>query len=293
MVPYPYICHAQKRGFLYMINFNGAIVSQDLQLSVNNRAFLFGDGVFETMKVVNNKIVFLEDHYFRLMAAMRIVRMEIPMNFTLEYLEEQILNLVKANNCETSARVRFSVYRNEGGFYLPSDNTISFLIQSVSLPNPYYLLDENQYEVELYKDFFVSKQLLSTIKTTNKMIHITGSIFAKENGYDNCLILNETKNIVEALQGNIFMVLDGKLITPPVSEGCLNGIMRKQILSMTKKINKYVVVEEAISPFDLQKAEELFITNVIKGIQPITKYRKKEFQNTLAKELITEINGLI
>lgn len=293
MVPYPYICHAQKRGFLYMINFNGEIVSQDLQLSVNNRAFLFGDGVFETMKVVNNKILFLEDHYFRLMASMRIVRMEIPMNFTLEYLEEQILLLVQANNCPTSARIRFSVYRNEGGFYLPSDNTISFLIQAVSLPNSYYLLNENPYEVELYKDFYVSKQLLSTIKTTNKMIHITGSIFAKENGYDNCLILNETKNVVEALQGNIFMVLDGKIITPPISEGCLNGIMRKQILSIAKKSNKYVVVEEAISPFDLQKAEELFITNVIKGIQPITKYRKKEFQNSLAKELITEINALI
>jgi len=135
--------------------------------------------------------------------------------------------------------------------------------------------------------------LLSTIKTTNKMIHITGSIFAKENGYDNCLILNETKNVAEALQGNIFMILDGKLITPPVSEGCLNGIMRKQILSIAKKSNKYVVVEEAISPFDLQKAEELFITNVIKGIQPITKYRKKEFQNAFAKELIAELNALI
>jgi len=129
-----------------MINFNGAIVSQDLQLSVNNRAFLFGDGIFETMKVVNNKILFLEDHYFRLMASMRIVRMEIPMNFTLEYIEEQILHLIQANNCQTSARIRFSVYRNEGGFYLPSDNTISFLIQAVLLPNPYYLLNENPYD---------------------------------------------------------------------------------------------------------------------------------------------------
>ena len=89
------------------------------------------------------------------------------------------------------------------------------------------------------------------------------------------------------------MILEGKLITPPVSEGCLNGIMRKQILSIAKKSNKYVVVEEAISPFDLQKAEELFITNVIKGIQPITKYRKKEFQNAFAKELIAELNALI
>ena len=276
-----------------MINFNGVLVSQDQQLSVNNRAFLYGDSVFETLKVVNNSILFLEDHYFRLMAAMRIVRMEIPMNFTLEYFEEQILSLVKTNNCESSARIRFSVYRNEGGFYLPMVNTISYIIQSVALPNQYYSLDENPYEVELYKDFYVSKQLLSSLKTNNKMVHITGSIFAKENGYDNCLILNETKNVVEALQGNIFMVLEGRLITPPISEGCLNGIMRKQILAIAKKNNEYEVVEAVISPFDLQKAEELFITNVVKGIQPISKYRKKEYQNTVATSLIQPLNLLI
>lgn len=276
-----------------MINFNGVLVTQDQQLSVNNRAFLYGDSVFETLKVVNNSILFLEDHYFRLMAAMRIVRMEIPMNFTLEYFEEQILSLAKINKCESSARIRFSVYRNEGGFYLPMVNTISYIIQSVALPNQYYSLDENPYEVELYKDFYVSKQLLSSLKTNNKMVHITGSIFAKENGYDNCLILNETKNVVEALQGNIFMVLEGRLITPPISEGCLNGIMRKQILAIAKKNNEYEVVEGVISPFDLQKAEELFITNVVKGIQPISKYRKKEYQNTVATSLIQPLNLLV
>lgn len=276
-----------------MINFNGVLVTQDQQLSVNNRAFLYGDSVFETLKVVNNSILFLEDHYFRLMAAMRIVRMEIPMNFTLEYFEEQILSLAKINKCESSARIRFSVYRNEGGFYLPMVNTISYIIQSVALPNQYYSLDENPYEVELYKDFYVSKQLLSSLKTNNKMVHITGSIFAKENGYDNCLILNETKNVVEALQGNIFMVLEGRLITPPISEGCLNGIMRKQILAIAKKNNEYEVVEGVISPFDLQKAEELFITNVVKGIQPISKYRKKEYQNTVTTSLIKPLNLLI
>lgn len=276
-----------------MINLNGVLVTQDQQLSVNNRAFLYGDSVFETLKVVNNSILFLEDHYFRLMAAMRIVRMEIPMNFTLEYFEEQILSLAKINKCESSARVRFSVFRNEGGFYLPMVNTISYIIQSVTLPNQYYSLDQNPYEVELYKDFYVSKQLLSSLKTNNKMVHITGSIFAKENGYDNCLILNETKNVVEALQGNIFMVLEGRLITPPISEGCLNGIMRKQILAIAKKNNEYEVVEGVISPFDLQKAEELFITNVVKGIQPISKYRKKEYQNTVATSLIQPLNLLV
>jgi branched-chain amino acid aminotransferase len=221
------------------------------------------------------------------MAAMRIVRMEIPMNFTLEYLEEQVLSLVEKNKIEQSARARITVYRNNGGLYLPTNNTVSFLIQTSAIENPVYSISEKEYEVDLYKDFYIPKQLLSTLKTTNKMIHVTGSIYAKENDLDNCILLNDSKNVVEALQGNLFMRMGNTLITPPISEGCLNGIMRKQILSFAKKETILEVVEQVISPFDLQKADELFVTNVIRGIQPITKYRKKEFEKDTAKVLNT------
>jgi branched-chain amino acid aminotransferase len=273
-----------------MINFNGTILSSDANLLVNNRAFLYGDGVFETVKIIDNKILFLEDHYFRLMSSMRVVRMEIPMNFTLEYLEEQILSLAKINNCSASARARITVYRNDGGYYLPQDNNISFLIHITPLEEKMYSIGKTPYEIDLYKDFYVTKQLLSSIKTTNKIINITGSIFAHENGLENCLLLNDSKNVIEALQGNIFMLLEGKLITPPVSEGCLNGVMRKQIIALAQKLENLEVIEEPISPFDLQKAEELFITNVIKGIQPITKYRKKEYGSKLANDLLIRLN---
>jgi len=276
-----------------MINFNGTIVSQDANILTQNRAFLYGDGVFETVKIINNKILFLEDHYFRLMSSMRVVRMEIPMNFTMEYLEEQILSLVNKSALADSSRARITVYRNDGGYYLPQSNTVSFLIHAVALENTLYSFEKRAYEVDLYKDFYITKQLLSSIKTTNKIINITGSIFASENGLDNCLLLNDSKNIVEALQGNIFMLLGNKLITPPVSEGCLNGVMRKQILSLAKKIENLEVVEDVISPFDLQKADELFVTNVIKGIQPITQYRKKTFTTNISDQLLDKLNEMI
>lgn len=276
-----------------MINFNGTIVSQDTNLLTQNRAFLYGDAVFETVKIVNSKILFLEDHYFRLMSSMRVVRMEIPMNFTMEYLEEQILALAKAKSIAKSARARITVYRNDGGYYLPQENTVSFLINVESLDDALYSINQKEYVVDLYTDFYVTKQLLSSIKTTNKIINITGSIFANENGLDNCLLLNDSKNVIEALQGNIFMLKGNTLVTPPVSEGCLNGVMRKQILALARKIENMNVLEEIISPFDLQKADELFITNVIKGIQPITKYRKKEFAIDMAKVLVNKLNEFI
>lgn len=275
-----------------MINFNGNVTSED-NLLTNNRGLLYGDSVFETVKILDGKILFVEDHYFRLMASMRIVRMEIPMNFTMEYFESQILSLATADNLEKSSRARITIFRNQGGFYLPKDNTVSFLIQVTALENAVYQVEKENYEVELYKDFFVTKHLLSTIKSSNRMINVTGSIFADENGYDNCLLVNDEKNVIEALNGNLFMLMGNKLITPPTSEGCLNGVMRKQVLTLARKIESLEVVEEPISPFDLQKADELFITNVIKGIQPITKYRKKEYEAKVSKEILLRLNAQI
>ncbi|PWA06384.1 aminotransferase class IV [Flavobacterium laiguense] len=276
-----------------MINFNGTLVSEDANTVAQNRGFLYGDAVFETVKIVNSKILFLEDHYFRLMSSMRVIRMEIPMNFTMESLEEQIVSLVKNNGLESSARARITIYRNEGGYYLPQNNTVSFFIQAVLVESALYALDGKEYEVDLYKDFYVTKHLLSSIKTTNRLINVTGSIYASENGLDNCILLNDSKNVVEVLQGNIFMLKGNVLTTPPVSEGCLNGVMRKQILKIAQKLEGIEVVEEIISPFDIQKADELFVTNVIKGVQPITKYRKKEFSIELSKALVAELNSLI
>jgi branched-chain amino acid aminotransferase len=273
-----------------MINFNGTLVVNDTNLLTQNRGFLYGDAVFETVKIVNSKILFLEDHYFRLMSSMRVIRMEIPMNFTLEYLEEQILALAKINNAHLASRARITVFRKEGGYYLPITNSVSFLITAELLNNAAYTINQNPYLVDLFTDFYITKHLLSSIKTTNRIINITASIFANENGFDNCLLLNDAKNIVEALQGNLFMVIGSKLITPPISEGCLDGIMRKQILILASKIENIEVSEEIISPFDLQKADELFITNVIKGIQPITKYRKKEYTINFASKLVQKLN---
>lgn len=275
-----------------MINFNGDSSAQENMLT-QNRAFLYGDAVFETVKIVKGKILFLEDHYFRLMASMRILRMEIPMNFTMEYFEEQLLSVVENNGYSASARARITVYRNDGGYYLPITNDISFLIHTSSLDNQSFVFETKECEVDLYKDFYISKQLLSTLKTTNKVVNVTASIYANENGLDNCILLNENKNVVEVLQGNIFMLRGNTLITPPISEGCINGIMRKQVLTLAKKIEGLEVIEEIISPFDLQKADELFFTNVIKGIQSITKYRKKEFSTTTANVLVQKLNELI
>lgn len=276
-----------------MVNYNGTIQEDSAVLIESNRGFLFGDAIFESLKVVHNKVLFLEDHYFRLMASMRICRMEIPMLLTMEYFEAQILQLIASLPKSNSFRVRFSVYRTSEGFYAPVTNEVAFIVSAIPLQQDIYQIEKEHYEVELYKDFYIPKQLLSTLKTNNKMLQIVGNVFAKENGYDNCLVLNDEKNIVEALQNNIFMKWGNEIITPTIAEGCLNGIMRKQVLELLKKMDGIVVKEAVISPFDLQKADELFLTNVISGIQPITKYRKKNYSIDFSNELVKLLNSTL
>ncbi|MCF4101760.1 aminotransferase class IV [Gillisia sp. M10.2A] len=275
-----------------MINLNGILVEDSkATINVSNRGLAFGDSVFETIRVINGKIIFWEDHYFRLMASMRIMRMEIPANFSPEFLENEIIELVSENNLiDSPARVRFTVYRKQGGLYRPQSLEIEYAIEVSKLSNPFYLFNTDFYEVELFKDHYINSGLLSTIKTNNKAVNVLGSIYGKENAYNNCLLLNENKSIVEALNGNIFLVKGDKIKTPPLTDGALNGIVRKQLLSIIKTIPDIEIEEVSISPFELQKADELFITNVIVGIQPITKYRKKEFRTEVSKNLLTKLN---
>lgn len=276
-----------------MINYNGSIQDTSNFSIENNRGFLFGDAIFETIKVNGTKILFLEEHYLRLMASMRICRMEIPMNFTMEFMEEEILKLIALQTNKVSNRIRFSVFRNAEGYYNPALNDVQFIITCSELDSDTYVFSSTSYEVELFKDFHISKHLLATLKTNNKMINVVASIFAKENGFENCLLINEDKNVVEATNGNIFMKIGNQIITPPTSDGCLNGIMRKQIIAIVNKMDTIEMIEKSISPFDLQKADELFMTNVISGIQSITKYRKKEFTSEVAKEITNLLNAAI
>jgi branched-chain amino acid aminotransferase len=278
-----------------MLNFNGDLLESNTNfINQENRGLRYGDSLFETIRVVNNKIYFWEDHYLRLMASMRILRMEIPMNFTMEYLEDQVLETIEANELgNTAVRIRFTVFRNKGGLYTPSTNEISFVIEAKKLGTPFFMIDEKDYEVELFKDFYVNVDMLSTLKTNNKIINVVGSIYAKENNYQNCILLNNQKMVVEALNGNLFMVVGNIIKTPPKSEGCLNGILRKKLIEIISKLENYTLEETTISPFELQKADELFVTNAIVGIQPITKYRKKKYLNTVAKDLVGKLNAAV
>lgn len=272
-----------------MLNFNGNLISQDsFFLSSNNRAFKYGDAIFETLKINNSSIVFWEDHYFRLMASMRMLRMEIPMEFTLEFLEKQILKTVSANSDINQIRVRLSVFRKDGGFYTPVSNEIDYLIEVSE--NKYSA--KSTYKIDLFKDFYNYSGLLSTIKTTNRMLNTIASVYKEENDLDNCILINEKKGIVEAINANIFVVKGNVIKTPALEEGCIKGVVRKKIIEMLQKNEDYILEQTSISPFEMQKADEVFLTNAIIGVQPVTNYRKKEFSTSIGEKINASLRML-
>lgn len=275
-----------------MVNYNGIVLPDSkVALRPKNRGLHYGDAVFETIKVSAGKILYWEDHYFRLMAAMRVMRMEIPMSFTLEFLEEEIKKTIEAISGKATAyRIKFLVWRSWGGKYTPLAKTVEYVIFAEVLDDPFYTLNEADYEVELFKDHYVNSGLLSTLKTNNRAINVLAGIYAEENEYQNCLLLNENKQVIEALNGNLFLVNGNTIKPPPLTDGCLNGIIRKQLIAILLQLPDYILEEASISPFELQKADELFVTNTIVGIQPVSKFRKKLYTTTVAKDLLAKLN---
>ena len=274
-----------------MINFNGIIKDQSDQIKYN-RAFLYGDSVFETLRIVDNKIVFWEDHYFRLMSSMRIIRLNIPDEYTPEFLEENILKLHKSVSKNSCSRARINVFRSSTGKYTPTENTPSFIISCEDTDNSIYTINDGEYVVDLFKDYHLDTQLISSLKTNNKIINVIASIYAKENGFNNCILLNKDKMIAEFINSNIFIVKNGQIFTPPISAGCLNGVLRKNLIKILNK-NSFSVYEQDISTFDLTQSDEIFGTNVIQGLFSVSKYRRKEYSNILSKQIIKLLNDNI
>jgi branched-chain amino acid aminotransferase len=272
-----------------MINFNSELYTKEnIQLTTDNRGFKYGDGIFETIKVVNKKVIFWEDHYFRLMASMRMLRMKIPMEFTLEFLEQEILKTVDSLEKAVSYRVRLNVFRKDGGLYTPKTNAINYLIEASEISTQ----SKTTYEIDVFKDFYNYSGLLSTVKTNNRMLNTLASIYADENDLDNCVLLNERKGVVEVANGNIFIVKDTVVKTPALTEGCIKGIVRNKVIEILTKNQDFTIEETAISPFEIQKADEVFITNAIVGIQVVTKYKKKSFTTELGNKLHASLRVL-
>ena len=269
-----------------MINYQGDIIElKALPVQDVKRATMYGDAVFETIRMRDNKLLFVEDHYFRLMASMRILRMPIPMEFTPEFFVDEA-NRLAEEVAVTDGRLRLQVVRKSEGKYTPDDNNeCVWWMELEELSTQDYTWTSNGLKVDLFKDHYIQPGLLSTLKSSNALPYVLAGIFAKENGFDAMLLVNDKKMLVEANAANVFVLKDKILKTAPLEDGPLRGVFRKNLIGWAKEIG-LEIKEESINPFELQKADEIWLTNTISGVQWVEKYRKRTYKGDKAKELI-------
>ncbi len=272
------------------LNYNGEIILADSPfLAADNRAFLYGDGLFETLRVIDGELLFFHQHYTRLTEGMKTLKMSIPDHFTPEYLKAQCDKALSENDLSEGARVRVTVYRDAGGFYLPDSNKIGFTIVCKPLEQNAYQLNEFGLSLDVYDELKKPINKLSNFKTLNTQLFVLASLDAKAKGLSDALILNDKHNVIETASSNIFLVSNGVLYTPSLEEGCLGGVMRMQVINLALE-NKLKVYECSLTPTRLLSADEIFITNTAKGIQWVGTYRAKRYYHKLSGFLLERLN---
>lgn len=265
--------------------YNGKLTKADkLLISPDNRSFRYGDGFFETIKVVNGKIGLADMHMERLFGSLELLQFQKPVYFTPDYLKEQILVLAKKNYHDKLARVRVTIFRGDGGLYDVNNHFPHHLVQTWELNPSNNLLNENGLVVDVFKDARKVCDHFSHVKSNNYLSYAMAALWAKQEHLNDALLLNPYDRVADATIANVFIVKDGMIKTPALTEGAVNGVMRRHLLKCLRDEN--MPVEECqLQPFELFEASEIFLTNAIYGIRWVKQLGENGYMNQLASIL--------
>lgn len=265
----------------YILHNFDLLREEDFSLKINNRSFLYSDGFFESIKVINSICFNLECHFDRIEKTSKFFKMDI--DFSCSELKK-ILEILILKNEIIGGNLRVVFYRESEGKYFPEENKISFVAEIEKLDNG-FLFNENGLKLGMFKEMRKDKSKFSNYKTTNAAIYVLASIYAKENIWDDCLLLNSENNIIESSNSNLFLVKENIIFTPPLGDGCVDGTMRNYLQS------QFNVVEKSITKKDLFVASEVFLTNSIKGVKWIERFEEKKYQShKIARLVFNKLN---
>ena len=270
------------------INLNGKIQAGDQPaLLVSNRGYRYGDGLFETIKLINERILLEPYHFERLFSGLSLLQFDIPKLFTAGMLRGEILDLSKKNGCGQRARVRVSVFRGNGGLF-DEDKGLQYVIECWPLDGSVNKLNDNGLVIDIFPGARKSCDIFSNLKSANFLPYTMAALYAKENKLNDCLLLNTNDNIADSSIANLFMIKDGIISTPALSEGCVNGVMRRYLLEKLKDAG-FRIKETPVLPEDVENADEVFLTNAIKGIRWVKQFRNKIYTNATTAEIYNRV----
>lgn len=270
---------------------NGDIINGETPiLTVKNRSFQYGDGVFETIHAFGTQGRNLQLHVARLKRNMDLLKIEIPSYLDENMISREITRLLNKNRLFGSVRVRVTVFRNNGGYYIPEDNSMGMVIETTPIETKMYELNPKGYIIDIYDEIRKPLTPLSSIKSCNSLLYILAGIYKIDHQLSDCLLLNEQERIAEAISSNVFFVKEDNLFTPSVAEGCIPGVMREVVIKVAPGIGLKVSNNVAISPQKLFDFDEVFLTNAITGIRWVIAFRNQRYFSKISRLLTDAIN---
>ncbi|SDZ99785.1 aminotransferase class IV [Pedobacter hartonius] len=274
------------------ILYNDEFVAVDEKiLTVKNRAFRYGDGLFESMRMSGGKLKFAELHAGRLQAGMNALKMDGGILFDNYFLKQKTAELCKKNKLKDNVRFRLSVYRDADGLYTPDNNKSGYVLEASAMQETGYELNKKGLIINVYDEITKPVNKLSNYKTSNSLLFVMAGLYKKQHRLDEAFILNQNGFLCESISSNVFVVYDKQIYTPALSEGCIAGVMRNVVMQ-TAKANGISIIEAQINPEVLKEAEEVFISNATSGIRWVMGYGKKRYFNEVTKSLSSLLNTL-
>ncbi|MBK6937716.1 MAG: aminotransferase class IV [Chitinophagaceae bacterium] len=263
------------------ICINGKMISdQEPVLMAANRSYRYGDGLFETMKMVNGKILLGDFHFERLFTGLSLLQFNAPKLFSKELLSEKISEVCRKNSCEQLARVRLSVSRGNGGLY-DADNNLQYVIECWPLNDSVNCFNENGLVTGLYTAGRKTCDIFSNLKSASFLPYVMAALYARENKWNDCLLMNTEGNIADSTIANIFVIKNGIISTPAASQGCVLGVMRRYLLTVLAQ-NGFFVEEKPVTVTEIESADEVFLTNAINGIRWVGSFGSRTYSSVVA-----------
>ena len=269
------------------INLNGKIIEKaDAGIPVDNGAFRYGYGLFETMLVQNGAIQLRQYHMERLFTSLKQLHFTVPALMTADYLEKQVLQTIQKNKLDKLCRVRMQLFGAGGGLYEQENKPPGFLVECFPLEESILHLNENGLVAGVATGLSKSMDTLSNLKSCNALIYASAARQAKANKWNDALVCNTAGNIIESTIANIFWIKSGTVYTPPLTDGCIAGVMRRHLM------DEITVKEKSLSEQELSDADEIFLTNAIRKIKWVGGIGNSSYHNARTTEIYGLLDGV-
>ena len=273
---------------IHYINYNGKILAENEPIvTAQNRGLRYGDGIFETIKLKNGKLILSNEHFARLWKGMQMLQFDIQKLLSPEKLETEILQLSIKNKL-AAARIRLTIIRSDGGIYDAKNNTPNYIIEAIALPEDNGKLNSNGLQLCIFKEAKKSLDAFSNLKTNNYLPYFMGAIFAKKEQCNDALILNSEGNICDSTIANIFYIKDQAIHTPSLAQGCVAGVMRNFLINKIQAMG-YIVHQSVVTKEDLLNADEVFLSNSIYNVRWVAALENKSYTNNIIRKIVEEL----